>query len=160
MSNFKFWNFKESSAHIEKLEASIIEKDKEIAVLKENGPAIEAEAKRISEELSTVSEKLKHAESELAAVKQSEAKLTAEKAEADKQLAEANAKIANPPAQVKAAAAVQAAAIVAQAGHQPLGVNPSASQNSGEKVMNRSDFKKLSPQAQMQYAQAGGRLTE
>lgn len=155
------FNIGKANARITELEGQLSALSAENASLKENAPQIEAAAEAMRNELAQSKDKLTHAEADLSTAKQSIASVTAEKDRVTAELAEANKKLANPAAQIKESASAQAAAIVAQVGHSPLGVTPATGTgNTAEKSATRSQFSALNPRARAEFIKAGGRVTE
>lgn len=121
---YKFWNFKESNAEIEKLSARVAELEKQNAECVANAKAIEDAASTMQSDLAQAVTRAEKAEADLATAKASIASLTTEKDKAVAEAAEAKAKLANPSAIIKETASAQAAAIVAQVGHAPIAAAP------------------------------------
>ncbi len=66
---------------------------------------------------------------------------------------------ANPSAQIKSAASRQAATILAGTGCRPLPTGAGDLEN-GDKIMARTSFSRLSPQAKSDFMRNGGKLTD
>ena len=114
---FKFFNIGKANEEIDNLTSSIAALTLENQSLKDNSPLIEAEAEKIKGECSALSGKLSQVEADLETSKQTISTLSGE-------LKVATDKLANPSAQIQKAASVQAAAIVASAGHAAIEVAP------------------------------------
>ena len=126
MAAFRFFNIGKANEEITRLESRIQELEAENTQLKDNGPAVEAEAEKVRGELADAQSKLAKADADLKAAQGDVTKLTAERDQAKKDLEAANAKLANPGEQVKKAASEQAAAIVQQIGVPPVPTTPNA----------------------------------
>ena len=148
---FKFFNIGKANEEIDNLTSSIAALTLENQSLKDNSPLIEAEAEKLKGEFSAVSGKLSQVEADLATSKQTISTLSGE-------LKVATDKLANPSAQIQKAASVQAAAIVASAGHAAIEVVPTG--NTSEKQVSRAAFAGMIPGAQSAFIKSGGRVTE
>lgn len=155
---YKFWNITEANAEISRLETALKDAATQNEALAANAPAIEAEAKRISADLAASNEKLAKVEADHAITRQSLAAVTTERDAAQAELKAAKDKLANPGEQIKQTASAQAAAIVAQVGHAPLGVTPKQPGNSEDKTVSRESFDKMNHVQRNEFFRSGGKI--